>query len=278
MSKKAVGLLLVLIVAISIGAYTFFSKQTKGVSGLRVAALPGASVFLNDQLVGKTPYDQRHPSGSYTLKLIPEDSSGSVSSWQGSVTLVPSLLTYVNRDLGPSEVMSGGEVLTLEKLPANEAQVAVFSTPDASVVLLDGQEKGVTPLLLRDVVPGEHDVAVNAPGFIGRTVRTQVTAGYKLSVQFQLAMSENPVPTPEATSSATTGGSRVETSSGSTVTIKDTPTGFLRVRSSPSTSSTEVAQVKPGEKFPLVEEQDGWYKITYAEGKDGWVSGRYAEK
>jgi hypothetical protein len=66
--------------------------------------------------------------------------------------------------------------------------------------------------------------------------------------------------------------------SGAQVEILDTPTGFLRVRATPSTGASEITQVDPGEKFPLLEERAGWYKIKLTDGKEGWVSGQYAKK
>lgn len=61
------------------------------------------------------------------------------------------------------------------------------------------------------------------------------------------------------------------------VKIAPTPTGFLNVRSSPSTSSSVVDKVNPGETYDLLEEQSGWYKIKLPSGQ-GWVSSQYAKK
>ncbi len=98
-------------------------------------------------------------------------------------------MTFVNRELGISELTSGGEILTLEKNTQNEAQLAVFSQVDGASVIIDGQERGNTPLFINNIVPGEHDVAITSPGFVSRTVRVQTTVGYKLTINFQLALS-----------------------------------------------------------------------------------------
>lgn len=75
------------------------------------------------------------------------------------------------------------------------------------------------------------------------------------------------------------GGEEVVTVSGKTM-LKILPTGigYLRVRSDPSTTGTEVGRVDVGKMFELMEENVGWYKIQYEEGKEGWISGTYAEK
>ena len=64
------------------------------------------------------------------------------------------------------------------------------------------------------------------------------------------------------------------------VKIKPNSLGFLRVRSGPGRSNSEVAQVKVGEEFVILEESNGWYKIEYEPGKEGWISGssQYTEK
>ncbi len=61
------------------------------------------------------------------------------------------------------------------------------------------------------------------------------------------------------------------------IEILDTPTGFLRVRSEPSTTASESGRVNPKEKYPLLDEKSGWYKIKLSTG-EGWISGRYAQK
>lgn len=279
MNKKVLAIILLFLVVLGLGGYKLYASRPKGISGLRVVSQPPTSIFLNDKLIGKTPYEDKHPPGEYILKLIPEEGSSQISSWQGKINLLPQVLTYVRRDLGTSELTSAGEIVHLEKLQDPDAQIAVFSTPDAAVVLLDGAEKGVTPLTIREAVPGEHDVAVNITGFTGRTVRVQTIPAFKVTVNFQLALSQG---TQEATISGS--GSPTVPPGGETeelkkpyVVIKDTETDFLRVRMGPSRAATEVAQLKPGQKVPYLEEQNGWYKVVYEENKEGWISGKYGE-
>ena len=63
------------------------------------------------------------------------------------------------------------------------------------------------------------------------------------------------------------------------VEILDTPTGWLRVRSSPTSSeNNEIAKVYPGETYAFLEVNDtGWYKIKLSDGQEGWISGQYAK-
>ena len=64
-----------------------------------------------------------------------------------------------------------------------------------------------------------------------------------------------------------------------TVSIKitDTPTGWLNVRSEPSTASSVLLKVYPGEVYPLLEEKSGWYRINLGlPAEAGWISSQYA--
>lgn len=61
------------------------------------------------------------------------------------------------------------------------------------------------------------------------------------------------------------------------VKIKPTGIGYLKVRSSNSTGSTQIGKVDEGAIFDVIEVKNGWYKIIYEPGKEGWVSGTYVE-
>ncbi|MCX6704567.1 MAG: SH3 domain-containing protein, partial [Candidatus Woesebacteria bacterium] len=71
------------------------------------------------------------------------------------------------------------------------------------------------------------------------------------------------------------------------IEILSTPTGFLRVRSGPGATGSEIAQVKPGDRYLFLDEDvaTGWVKIQYEapaaglpNGIEGWVSGQYIKK
>ena len=61
----------------------------------------------------------------------------------------------------------------------------------------------------------------------------------------------------------------------STVTINETPTGWLNVREGPSTTYDVIAKIYPGETYTLLAKEGEWVKIELAEGKEGWVASRY---
>jgi hypothetical protein len=59
--------------------------------------------------------------------------------------------------------------------------------------------------------------------------------------------------------------------------IKETGTGWLRVRSQASSAGEEVARVDVGGKYKYFSSLNGWLEIEYESGKTGWISGQYAD-
>jgi len=63
-----------------------------------------------------------------------------------------------------------------------------------------------------------------------------------------------------------------------TLTILDTPTGYLNVRGGPSIGSALVTTVFPGEKFAYKREDGEWIQIILRDGVFGWINTKYVQK
>jgi len=63
-----------------------------------------------------------------------------------------------------------------------------------------------------------------------------------------------------------------------TVTITDTPTGWLNVRSGAGTEYGKIGKVYPEESYQLLENTGEWYRIKISEDADGWISSQYADE
>ena len=283
MRSKSFLIILLFLGALGFTVFKLIFGRQAAVSGLKIQSTPEASVYLDDKLIGKTPYDGRHPSGNYILKLVADESGG---SWQDKIVLTPQTLVYVKKDIGTSELTSSGDVVSMENIGKEETEISVTSTPDASIVSIDGMEKGISPVNV-PVLEGEHDIVVNSTGFIGRTIKMKAVKGFRVNISTQLALSpDSPQAQPEPTTGETSISQPTGTTSGSApdepakpyVIIKDTPTDFLRVRFDASIAASEVARLNPGDKVPFLEEKSGWFKVNYGESKEGWISSRYAEK
>jgi hypothetical protein len=240
-------------------------------AGLRVDSTPASKVLLNGKEVGNTPYlDQNLKEGAYQLELDTTDDQASGSAtWKGNVKLNGGTLSVVNRELASIPTDISGEVITLDKGKG----ITISSVPAGAAVNIDGQDKGQTPLTLSDVTVGEHQFILSHDNYLRRSIRAVVTDGYSMNMQVDLALSEAPEvkssPTPLPSASAT---------SSAQLTVLQTPTGFLRVRATASTSGTEVTRVSPGDVLDLVEDDGTWLKVKTSSGDVGYVSSQYVKK
>lgn len=259
-----VGLILVFTGLFLMG---FFSPQNAAIS---VSSNPRSTVYINGIRVGFTPYEGTRKAGEIVVRLVPEATASPLAPYETKITLASGIKTVVRRDFGDTDQTSSGEVVSFEKVAGGEVSLSVISIPDSAQVSLDGASKGFAPIKTSKVTAGQHQLAVSAPGYTDRTLTVQTYSGYKLTAFIKLAATPQPSPSP-------TPAPEVKKTF---VEILSTPTGFLRVRDNPATTGAEVGQVKPGEKYVLVEEDtaSGWFKIEYSAGKFGWVTNQYAKK
>lgn len=80
---------------------------------------------------------------------------------------------------------------------------------------------------------------------------------------------------PASTSAATTVTAPAAAPSQNRLRISNTPTGYLNVRSQPSTSGQIIGKVYPGQIHESDDSQDGWYRIQLKSNQSGWVDGEY---
>ncbi len=261
----------------------YFYLDKKNESGqLKVVSSPEASLFIDNVAIAKTPFEGRYKIGEYLIKLIPEGTATDTASWQGKVKVYKNSLTYINREMGTSDITSAGEIFyptkmeTSSKTP-DSGEIAIETDPNGAIVKLDNDEKGVASMVLSDVPKGTHEINIYLPGFFPRTQKINVEEGYRVNAFFKLAID---LSQKQATPSAQLNPKTTNKASGIlfSVKIKDTPTGFLRVRDDATISASEEAQVKPGQTFDVLEEKSSWYRISYEPNKDGWISAEYTEK
>ena len=252
--------------------------KPKGRGALQVNSNIRASVTLNGEVLGTTPLyrgDQNEslPEGLYDLKITPEDKN--LEAYSAKVKINPGVLTAVERTFLPGSLASS-YILMLEKSQVKNPQIFISSIPDNSLVSIDGTDEGVTPLNLPSISASEHEVEIQKEGFAKKTIRVRAVDGYKLvlnvvlsaggSSEIEIAPSVSPTavltPIPPPNS----------------ITIKNTPTGFLRVRSTPSLAGTEIGRVTPSETYEVLEENASWVKIKLKDGQEGWVSKTYTQK
>jgi len=267
-----------------LGKFLLFSNTTE-LGEINIISTPQSVVYLDRIQVGNTPLQQKIKVGDYLIKLIPNKEASQSATWQGKIKVYKNAVTFVGRALGSSDISTAGEISTVTKMeskPSRDSigEIAVESEPKGALVYLDLDEKGVAPLAMSDVPKGTHELSIFLPGFIRRTTKINVEAGFRTSTTVKLAI--DLLAPKESTKSATiTDKSKNANSSVAKsimIKIKETPTGWLRVRSEPSVNASESAKVNPGESYVLVEEQPNWYKILFNDEQEGWVAAQYSEK
>jgi hypothetical protein len=286
----------------------FFTKEQ---AALQIEASPEASVYINGTHIGKTPIkEQKLKPGEYTIRLLVDDDP--TKDWQTKMNLASGIVSVINKTFGATTAASANYFLQLEPLSNKEAiDLVILTIPDNVVVKVNDLPQGFSPVSLKDIKDGEQRINLTAPGYQEMNLTVFTKLGYKLVVSAQMAqLLETITPdqeaspgadlvpsdtattsasvTPSITSSTTPATTPSPTPARSTtsgelappyVIIKETGTGWLRVRENPSgTSDNEVARVNVGDKLPFLESsQTGWYKIEYETGKEGWVSAQYAQ-
>lgn len=255
----------------------FYGVNTRR-GALQVTSAPDSKVYLNNEYLGQTPLCKCDAAdmlaaGEYTIRLVPLDSS--LREFQEKVTISPAVLTVVDRKFGKN-ALSEGSIISLSPLSDKEkTELLVASFPQGSEVLLDDASVGTTPLNHKDPTESDHVLKIRKEGYNDKEVRIRTPKGYKLTVTAYLSTSTETQPKTENNSAEAT---PTPTPQQTRVTILETPTGFLRVRATASTTGAEVGRVSPGQSYPLTNEQAGWYEITLEDGTKGWISSEYASK
>ncbi len=250
-------------------------------TSLQVLSTPRATVMLNNKIIGETPFfNAKLKPGDYNLKLIPIGQADNVSPYQTQLKLKNGLKAAVNWNFGASLASSSGYLMTQETIAdKKKAILMIISEPTGATVKLDGQNIGSTPLQKNDLTPKQYNLEINGPGYKTQQIVASVEGGYKLIIDAKLGQGgtalsglNNNQASPSAMPSPTPNPNQ------KMIEISKTPTGWLRVRSKAGLSGEEVAKVKPGQKFAVLDKKNGWYQIEYQKNKKGWISGTYAKK
>lgn len=270
----------ILLAVITFTGFSFFlSQNITGKGALQVTSLPISNVYVNGKLIGKTPLCKCEgkdmlATGDYTIKLIPV-AGDNLDTYEQSVTITKGVLTVIDRTFGSNGQSSGFVINLTPLIDKNAVQLFVSSYPSGASLTIDNNDSGSTPVLSKNITASDHDLVITKSGYKDKAVHIQTHPGYQLNAIVSLGL----IP-PDASQSAVldTISLTPTPTQQQKIVILSTPTGFLRVRSEPSLSGSESAQVKPGDSFVLTDEQDGWYKITLKDGSQGWISATYARK
>ena len=242
-------------------------------SGIEIISYPTAKVYINGKEAGMTPYKNNSLApGDTEVKL-----STGKAEWSKEIRLENGANTVINREFGNTDDESNGYILYFESTGnGKKAGLLVSSNPNRAAVYTDDEIKGYSPIKIDDAGEGDKKLTVSFPGYKTISSYVKLIRGYQLVMEADLGKEAVIIPSDIGTTSLETNNSQTPT--GIMITIKQTETGWLRVRQSPNSSSGEVARVNPGEKYKMLSEVTDWYQIDLGNSKSGWVSAKYAEK
>lgn len=253
-----------------------FINQNNGKGALQVTSVPASRVYLDGKSIGQTPLCKCElkdmiSTGSHIIRLIPTE--GNFEPFEQTITISPQVLTVVDRTFGQIGLQSGSIISLTPIDNKNDAQISIVTFPEASQIFLDNNLQGESPILLKNITESDHELKITRDGYKDKIVRIRTIKGFRLDATIFLGINSE-----VATKSAVLISSSSASITLSKVLILQTPTGFLRVRDLPSLSGKEIAQVKPGETYQLLDEQNGWYQIKLTNGENGWINSQYAQK
>lgn len=285
--------LVLIVTSILLGGCTPKELFIKPPSGLEVFTTPTATVFIDGENKGETPYTNKNiKAGTYTIKLVPTSGDG-LSPYETKLVLIPKTTTIVSRNFAQTDLDSSGYTMQLQEDPSGGTYLSVISDPDTVNINIDDKPSGFTPLSKLPTTPGAHSLVATSPGYLEQALSVTAGKGYNLIVNFKLASqtitlaspppstssatllppSPSPISSASPASSPTTS---IDTMAKPYVLIGETGTGWLRIRKEASGSSDELGKANTGEKLKYLGESTdlGWHKIEF-EGSIGWVSGKY---
>lgn len=261
---------LIAILAFAVSVFVLNKNLEKG--ALQVTSEPKSKVYVDGKFLGQTPLCRCELKdmldvGNHTIRLIPAE--GNFAPFEQKIPISAKVLTVVDRSFAEGGE-SSGSVISLEKFPdKNSISLSVVSFPLGVKLFLDSAELGLTPLKTTRITESDHEIKLSKEGFKDKLLRVRAIKGYQLNAIVFLGSTLE-----QATSSA----SPTIAPSVTKILILETPTGFLRVRSEPSLNGVEVGRVLPGEKYDMLDEQEGWFKIKLKDESSGWISSQYSQK
>ncbi len=262
MKKKRIGILIVVIFLIGVSAFFIFNKfGGKKLASLEVNSNVNLPIFVDGEKVGVSPF-----TGTFS----PKEVTVKIGSYETKLTLQVGIKTIVNRNFSSDLRDSYGETFSFEPTGLNEPTIAVVTNPSGTSLNIDRKFYGFTPINITTLPSGRHELAMSMEGYEPKNFTVNSDSQYKLTVFVDLS----PVP---AAPASVQQQAQVDLKK-AVVLILKTPNDFLRVRSEPNTTSSEIARVHEGEKYELITDnhEAGWYDIKLNATQSGWVNQTYS--
>jgi hypothetical protein len=146
------------------GVSATFSTLAAPSSGTAVfeSVPPGSQVFVNGTIAGTTPFTKDLAAGRHLVEFRQGESIRSLE---------------INVEAGKSTIGR------LDWTAPRTGVLRVESAPTGATVIIDGRDRGVTPLTIEDLTVGSHDVVVQGTaGMVRRSVTIRLDRPTDISV------------------------------------------------------------------------------------------------
>jgi PKD repeat protein len=180
--------------AASTASMSHFITVTVQSGTLAITTVPqNANVFIDNVFKGVTPLTLTDtPSGYHILhiKLPGFDDYTTGATVEPSKTV---LIQAVLRENGANTSATTAPVVTVTTvLPRQNGSIAVTSVPNGAIVTLDGQYEGTTPVIIPDVLPGNHEISLTYTGYVPLNQSISVGSSQTTAVNANLVVSAEP--------------------------------------------------------------------------------------
>lgn len=268
------------------GQDLWFDESTSEVVLRIISDPPGASVYIDNTEIGKTPFtSSRLTEGDYDLRV----ENVGYEPQTTRIRIQKGYTSNVSVKLFPMPVPSTVNVFegsdNLYNLSSNNNQIASDTQTWAKAVIYWNQTRGVNlegvgvnkELVFDYYLDYKGDIYDDMGNLVTEDgafdeLRDSERGAYLGRVSDGEGLTEmareslesfRSVPTPEDQETR--------------VRILPTGLGWLRVREQPSTGSLEIARVDVGQEYTLLEDGEDWVRIKVSDTVEGWVSKTYTE-
>lgn len=224
---------------------------------------PGVAVFVDGVAKGNTPARLSLPAGSHIVELRGRG--------------VPRVI--------PITVTAGAEASQYLELPETPStgSLLVQSEPAGARVSVDGVDKGVAPVSVAELAPGEHEVVLQADGGTPVKQRVVIQAGVTASVLTPVSTAApGPVSGWLTVKSSVSmeireNGRLIGTTESERIMLAAGRHEIQLVNDTLGYDSTKTIQVPPGKVAPInVEMPQGVINLNAAPWAEVWIDGRRA--
>lgn len=180
--------------AVSTASMSHFVTVTVQSGTLAITTVPqSASVFVDNVFKGLTPLTLTETASGYHIIRITLPGH---DDYVTSVTVEPSKTVLVQAALREAGAGTTATTVpataTTTALPRQNGSVAVTSVPNGATVTFDGEYEGTTPVIIPDILPGNHNITLTYPGYITQQQLIAIGSSQTTAVNANLIRSAEP--------------------------------------------------------------------------------------